>query len=205
MPAPFMKFFTRSHSSSDSKETRSMQRFLERFHLQSLSSCVQQITHGIILPAIVPCSEPVPFPLLQHLKMRWCQWKIWKLLVIIKIENYLFVALPAEPIGFVLEGGRSNLMMKTNVIHDDEIKVMGADLITILPKFWVNVMVTVLIKFWSMSWLWSSSCLQKNCVRPSPFWWRTVPRLEDKPFPCKECWWMCAINWNMKIHTEQKH
>ena len=38
-------------------------------------------------------------------------------------------------------------MMKTNVIHDDEIKVMGADLITILPKFWVNVMVTVLINF----------------------------------------------------------
>ena len=38
-------------------------------------------------------------------------------------------------------------MMKTNVIHDDEFKVMVADLITIWPKFWVNVMVTVLIKF----------------------------------------------------------
>ena len=38
-------------------------------------------------------------------------------------------------------------MMKTNVIHDDEFKVMVADLITIWPKFWVNVMVTVLINF----------------------------------------------------------
>ena len=30
MPAPSMKLFTRFHSSSDSKETRSMQRFLHR-------------------------------------------------------------------------------------------------------------------------------------------------------------------------------
>jgi len=49
------------------------------------------------LPAIVPCSEPVPFPLLQH----------------------LFVALPAEPIGFVLEGGRSNLLLSDGALFRD--------------------------------------------------------------------------------------
>jgi len=46
------------------------------------------------LPAVVPCSEPVPFPLPQH----------------------LFVTLPVEPVGFVLEGSCSNLLLSDGTL-----------------------------------------------------------------------------------------